>query len=324
MLMNKIYSLKKIIFITFILIATTTTDVLFAQAKPKTNPAGKTTAASKTTAGKPNPKNIKARAIIAADMDCAVKINGSAKIINAKAFAPSYAILNYGINQIEATSSDKTAGAVFRTTIDVKDSTRQIIEISFFDGNKFLDYVKEGKLEMVQMAIKKNPDIVNPDDQSITTSPLQTAITYSQPEVVKLLVSKGASFTKPENIYPLHKATLFASAQKEKGSDVAPDRAIVDFFLTKGCKLTDKDDAGNTLVHAACRAGKLDLLKYYLEKGLDINAKNAAGDSPLKIAEDKGAVSIITYLTEKGAIQEKTEEPKEDDGAAPEEKTEDK
>ena len=323
--MAKIYSLTKIIFITIILLAFQAATLFAQTAKPKGTATKSTTGAAKTTAtkGAATTKNIKARGIIAADMDCTVKVNGSAKAINAKAYAPSVIMLTYGVNNIEAVSADKKTPATFRTTVNVTDTTRQLIEISFFDASKFLDYVKEGRKDMVELAIKKDPDLVTNEGQILQSSPLQIAITYSQPDIVKLFVDKGASFTKPDNIYPMHKATLFASSIKEKDKDFAPDRAIVDFFLTKGCKITDKDDAGNTLLHAACRGGKLDLVDYYLSKGLDINAKNEAGDTPLKIAEDKGAVSIINFLIEKGAIQEKVEEPKDDDTAEPA-KTDDK
>ena len=300
----------------------------FAQApKGKTATTAKTTTTAKTPAKPPaNTKNIKARGIIAADLDCIVTVNASKKTVNVKAYTASVVILTYGANVIEAVSTDKKMPSTFKTTVTVTDTTKQIVEISFFDDRKFLEYVKEGMYSMVETAIKRNPDLANNEGQILSSSPLQLAITHSQPEIVKLLVSKGASFTQPDPIFPMHKAVLFASDEKPKDKDVAPDRAIVDFFLTKGCKITDKDDGGNTLLHSACRGVKLDMVHYLLDKGLDINAKNDAGDSPLKIAEDKGAVSIIEYLISKGAKQDKVEEPQEEEKTddKKEEKTDDK
>ena len=117
---------------------------------------------------------------------------------------------------------------------------------------------------------------------------------------------KGASFTSPDNIYPLHKAALFASSQKDKKDELSDDRKIIDIFLAKGCKLTDKDEGGNTLLHSAARGMKLELVQWLVEQGLDVNAKNDAEQTALDIAEDKGSVSIISYLNTKVKHTEET------------------
>ena len=306
--MRKRYSVLKY-FIFTLLSFTFTLSSSYAQ-----NPKGVATngkgAANKTAAT--NTKSIKARGIIAADLDCVVKVNGTSKIINVKAYTQSMVWLTYGINNIEATPADKKNTATFKTTIDVKDSTKQVVEISFFDEKKFLDYVKEGRVDMIEIAVKRNPDYINNTGQILASCPLQLAIVNSQPEVAKLLVEKGATFNSPDYFFPLHKAAVYASSQKRKDKDVAPDQELIEYFLTKGCKLNEKDDGGNTVLHAACRGLKLDLVKYLVEKGLDINAKNDFGDTPLKIAEAKGGVSIINYLKSQGAIEEKAQEAPEE------------
>ncbi len=314
--MGKKYFIIKHFFFTILFIALIVNST-FAQ-KPKGNATNvKGTPASKTSVPA-NTKNIKARGIIAADLDCVVKVNGAAKLVNVKAYTQSVVWLTYGINNIEASPADKKNTASFRTTIDVKDTSKQIVEISFFDDKKFLDYVKEGRADMVDIAIKKNPDLINNEGQILSSAPLQVAIVNSQTSVVKLLVDKGAKYT---NMFPLHKAATFASSQKAKGKEDAPDMEIIKFFLKNGCKIDEKDDGGNSLLHAACRGLKLDLVMYLVENGLDINAKNDFGDTPLKIAEAKGGVSIINYLMEHGA---KDDQPKEVPEEKKEEDSEDK
>ncbi|MBA3705564.1 MAG: ankyrin repeat domain-containing protein, partial [Bacteroidetes bacterium] len=177
-----------------------------------------------------------------------------------------------------------------------------VVEISFFDDSKFLDYIKQGNVAMVETAIKKDPGLITNANQSLTTSPLEMAIQNSQVDIVKLLMSKGASFTSPENIFPLHKSALYASSIQKGKDKIAPDRELFDLFLSKGCTIKDKDDGGNTPLHCATRGGKLDLVKFLVEKGADVNAKNDFEDTPLKIAEDKGFVSIIDVLRTKGAL----------------------
>ena len=243
-----------------------------------------------------------AKGTIAADMDCTVKVNGGAKPVLIKAYTPTDVTLKAGDNTIEALASDKKS--TYKRTITVKAGETAVVEISFFEDGKFLDYVKTGNVNMVEAALKKDPSLLNNDNGTLTSSPLEIAIENSQPDLVKYLLSKGASFTKPENIFPLHKAVLYVSSTKPKEKDKpAPDREMVDLFLAKGCKITDKDDGGNTPLLCAVRANKLELVMYLVEKGSDINAKNDFDDTPLKIAQDKGEITIINYLKSKGALE---------------------
>jgi ankyrin repeat protein len=228
-----------------------------------------------------------------------VKVNGSAKAISVKAYNPLDVTLKVGENTIDAEGSDKKSK--FHTSVTAKAGDKLIIEISFFDDNKFLDYIKTGNVNMVETALKKNPALAANEDGSLVTSPLQIAIESSQPDMVKFLMSKGASFTKPENIYPLHLAIKYSSSVKPAKDKPAPDKELVDFFLSKGCKITDKDDGGNTPLLCAVRAGKLDMVTMLVKMGADVNAKNDFDDTPMKIAEDKGLISIINFLAANGA-----------------------
>lgn len=261
------------------------TQSLFSQAKKPGAAAGKGSA----------------KGTLAADMDCNVKVNGAAKLIAVKAYTAQAVVLKVGENSIEATSTDKKS--TYKRNIAAKSGETVLIEISFFDPAKFLDYVKNGNVAMVEAALKKDPTLLNNENEELTSSPLEMAISSSQPELVKYLINKGASFTKPENIYPLHKTILYVSSAKPAKDKPAPDRELTEFFLAKGCKLTDKDDGGNTPLLCAVRANKLDMVTFLVEKGADINAKNDFDDTPLKIAQDKGQITIINYLKSKGAVE---------------------
>lgn len=264
----------------------------FAQAPKK--PAG---AASKTAPA--NAKATTTKGTLAADMDCSVKINGSTKLVALKAYSPMDVTLKIGDNSIEATSSDKKS--TFRNTVIGKAGETVIVEISFFDDSKFLDYIKTGNVNMAETAIKKNPALATNEDGNLVTPPLQIAIENSQPEMVTYLMGKGASFLKPENIFPLHLAIKYSSSVKPAKDKPAPDKVLVDLFLSKGCKITDKDDGGNTPLHCAVRAGKMDMVTMLVKMGADVNAKNDFDDTPMKIAEEKGLISIISFLSTNGA-----------------------
>lgn len=257
---------------------------VFSQKKPPAAAAGKGTA----------------KGTLAADMDCSVKINNGAKPVALKAYTPTDVTLKVGDNTIDAVSADKKS--TYKRTVSCKAGETVIVEISFFEDGKFLDYVKNGNVNMVEAALKKDPSLLNNENGLLTSSPLEIALVNSQPELVKYFMNKGASFKTPEDIHPLHKTALYVSSMKPKDK-MAPDRELTDFFLSKGCKLTDKDDGGNTPLLCAVRAGKLDLVMYMVDKGADINAKNDFDDTPLKIAQDKGLISIINYLKSKGALE---------------------
>lgn len=242
-----------------------------------------------------------AKGTIAADLDCSVKINGAAKLVAVKAYTPVDVPLKVGDNSIEAISSDKKS--TYKRTINAKSGETKLIEVSFFDDTKFLDYVKTGNVNMVEAALKKNPALLNNDDETMTSTPLEIALTNSQPELVKYLINKGADWKKPEDIHPLHKTILYVSSTKPAKDKPSPDKELVEFFLSKGCKITDKDDGGNTPLLCAVRANKLELVSYLVEKGADVNAKNDFDDTPLKMAQDKGEISIINYLKTKGALE---------------------
>lgn len=283
--MSQKYSFFKFVVLLFVFILSSSTA--FSQGAKK--PAAK---------GAPAPK-ASAKGTLAADMDCTVKLNGAAKIINLKAYTPLEVVLKVGDNSIEAQSIDKKA--TYRNTVVGVAGTTTIVEISFFDDSKFLDYIKTGNVNMAETAIKKNPGLATNADGMLVTSPLQIAIENSQPEMVTYLMNKGASYLKPENIYPLHLAIKFASATKPAKDKPAPDRQLAELFLSKGCKITDKDDGGNTPLHCAVRAGKMDMVTMLVKMGADVNAKNDFDDTPMKIAEEKGLISIISFLAANGA-----------------------
>ncbi len=253
-------------------------------------------------------------ATVSADMDCTIKLNAATKIVPVvnnmmqasvdkfiiKAGETRSFILKTGDNKMEAFTLDNKNS--IKKTVTAKPNEKPIVALVFLGDSKFLDYIKEGNLSMVEGVVKKNPALINNLDENLLASPLETAILNSKVAIVKYLVDNGADYNKPEKIYPLHKAAAFASGKTSKTGGKADDKLLIDFFLTKGCKIKDVDEGGNTPLHSAVRANKAELAMYLVELGADVNAKNVFDDTPLKIAQDKGYVSVIDFLRTKNAV----------------------
>src|SRR4051812_32607562 len=138
--------------IAFLIMLLSVVNSSFAQAPKKT--------ATKETAGA-------AKGSLAADMDCTVKINGSPNSITVKAYTPLTVNIRTGDNSVEAISTDKKSS--FKTSIKGVAGQTALVEISFFDDRRFLEYVKQGNMPMIETAIKKDPGLINNKDNSLVT-----------------------------------------------------------------------------------------------------------------------------------------------------------
>ncbi len=58
-----------------------------------------------------------------------------------------------------------------------------------------------------------------------------------------------------------------------------------------------------TWLHAAARAGELDMIKFLVESGMDINLNEGVPKSaPIAHAASEGEIGIVEYLFDNGAI----------------------
>ena len=59
---------------------------------------------------------------------------------------------------------------------------------------------------------------------------------------------------------------------------------------------------GDTMLHLAAYAGKVDDAKLLIEKGAPLNAKNELGRTPLQLASSNGHTEVAKLLIQKGAL----------------------
>jgi ankyrin repeat protein len=103
-------------------------------------------------------------------------------------------------------------------------------------------------------------------------------------------------------------STTISSISTRRSSDSIPPPssitppAISPPFPSKShARINRRNQAGETALHRACAAGKLDDVKELLDRGADVNAQCNAGWTPLHKACLKGWVEIVRLLCERGA-----------------------
>lgn len=65
--------------------------------------------------------------------------------------------------------------------------------------------------------------------------------------------------------------------------------------------INDKDNAGNTPVHSACKNGYTNIVKILTDAGADVNIKDNEGNAPLHSACEKGYIEMVKILLQAGA-----------------------
>ena len=156
-------------------------------------------------------------------------------------------------------------------------------------------------LETVEILIDFGAS-VEPDDEGITSPLHVAAISEAPPEVIMLLVSRGAPInaTNWNGETPLRTAYRYRSAILTREVLWALSRPI-----------NEKDSRGWTLLHLAVdRAPHPPIVRYVLEQGADPNLQDLDGRTPLHliatrarsvVPNDEPAPPIIDLLLEYGA-----------------------
>lgn len=88
----------------------------------------------------------------------------------------------------------------------------------------------------------------------------------------------------------------------EEGSAAAASGnmdALTVWHQMRSSHLEDKDEVlGQTVLHIACRNGRVEVAAYLLQLGADVNSRTEAGATPLMLAAQEGHDSCAALLVE--------------------------
>jgi ankyrin repeat protein len=135
------------------------------------------------------------------------------------------------------------------------------------------------------------------DDKSLVdapdrhgNSPLHHAALYSDSEVVKLLLERGADVNQSnrEGGTPL----MFAASDADK----------VRLLLDKGAKIDARSKMGRTAFLVACaHANNIEAVRLLLKQGANVNDQDLFGETPLISASKRGDRALVQELISAGA-----------------------
>ncbi len=147
---------------------------------------------------------------------------------------------------------------------------------------------KKGNVRDVEHLIAKGADI-----DFVTKEgryPLEVAAMENRPDVVRVLLSKGAKIQhKPKWMTP---------------PEIAASKGylhVVMVFLDTGYNVNTKENLGYTLLHIAAQEGEYKVIEALVKKGADINARDDSGATPLFHAAGANYANAVKALLDAGA-----------------------
>jgi ankyrin repeat protein len=205
--------------------------------------------------------------------------------------------------------------------IDVLITHGAEVNIADESGRTAVHYgAARGFARVVGLLIARGAD-VNARDHTGAT-PLAIALHEGHMETAKCLIAAGARRidlkTVPVKAHPygelpppplLHRPLWMRSvprAERSDPNDPEPDvvdyrREWVELLLANGADPNERDEKGNTALHAAMLAGDDFSARLLIDHGADIQARNGVNATPLHHAASNGRKDLVDLLLHKGA-----------------------
>jgi ankyrin repeat protein len=141
-----------------------------------------------------------------------------------------------------------------------------------------------GKTADVESLLKADPKLANSKDKRLARTPLFWAARSGDPKLVKLLLTQGADVHVRAPRY-YHAGNVVEGPTIDRGPN-------------------ERADAGETPLHVAAEAGRVDAVHLLLEKGADANSKDKRSGTPLHQACANHHPGVIELLLKRVNLRE--------------------
>jgi ankyrin repeat protein len=153
------------------------------------------------------------------------------------------------------------------------------VEIS--DVAALTEACRHGELEIAQKLLDQGVSVGS--ERGYGNDTFQAACEGGNPKLVELLINRGEKPTAGNQHFDLP-VLCAAGTPLRKEMKHHDQVAILKLLRDSGVKLDVCDDAGNTLLHLAAKAGNPDTVKFLLASGLKVDERNKVGHTPLHLA----------------------------------------
>lgn len=170
------------------------------------------------------------------------------------------------------------------------------------DETRLIRAVRDGDARLVASLLEERADLARSEEphKAGATPALYLALSTGHKEIVRLLVSHGATPDKYPRALLLARNPEIARFLIEHGADVdrqgeygrtplysfaAIDNvAMTEFLLDRGAGANVKSQGGLTPLHGAAQEGCLNTARSLVARGADVNARSAQNKTPLDLA----------------------------------------
>ncbi|KAK4337151.1 hypothetical protein RND71_043369 [Anisodus tanguticus] len=142
---------------------------------------------------------------------------------------------------------------------------------------KLLESAKNGDLAIVEAILNVEPQLVNCRDlDGRQSTPLHFAAGYNHPDVVKLLLEKGADIHARDKggLVPLHNSCSYGHYE------------VAELLIKYGANVNVTDLWKYSPLHEAASKSKPDIVRLLLKHGADPNKKNRNGETPSDLVKE--------------------------------------
>ena len=144
-----------------------------------------------------------------------------------------------------------------------------------------------GKTEETDFLTGRYPESVNTYSKDGFTA-LGLAAYFSNEEIARLLIEKGADVNMPANngynVFPIHSAVASGNIN------------ITKMLINAGANVNVMQQAGFTPLHAAAQQGNIDLIILLLENEAAVDVRMEGGKLPADLAMENGFNEIAEIL----------------------------